>query len=344
LGLQSFGIDKEELKQRLGHVWETQGLVKQASIKPDIAHWFTKKYLRQHDWDTSEVFKDEEGASEKEEDEADKGKRTAPDNPERFGENTHRLYPDEFSEAGGVPIFHPTMEQMRAVGSMSELIKAVHGWGADRGMVKIVPPKEWLDSLGAVEQYAKHEVDHCVLKRAVKQVFVGNSGVFRATLEPLPDISILEFGQTGMNAGNWTPHIEREHLYNPPAPTKQRGRKKEEEEFGKSDGQPEPLGQTGWDEMLALSGKFNEEGIVELERGYWRNLTYGTPLAATEQAGSLFPDSFDSTLNLSKTENMLAEKGVNAPGIEKPQLLFGMWKSTSPWQLEPMDLYSSTFE
>jgi hypothetical protein len=338
LGLQSFGIDKEELRQRLAHIFDTQGYVKQAEIKPEIAFWFTKKYLRQNNWEPNEVFKDDEGGSDGFENITEDVKKTDPDNPEKF-ENALQLYPDEFEEPGGVPTFHPTMEQWSKIGSITELVKLLENWGVERGLVKISPPQEWHQSLGSIVDYARAPIDRHVLRRSAKQIFVGNSGVFRATSETMPDVSVLEFAQIGMNSNNWTPHIDRENAPSTPQGGKSRARKKEEE-LGKSDGLPEALGQTNWDELLALAPKFTDEALFDLERSYWRNLTYGTPFHAMGQNASLFPDSFAGPFNLKKMENMLVKKGVNVPGISSPQLSFGTWKSTSPWQLEPADLLS----
>lgn len=56
------------------------------------------------------------------------------------------ILPDSYwgGEAGTVPIFKPTMEQFR---SFPDFIKKIDHYGMKAGIVKVIPPQEWLDSL-----------------------------------------------------------------------------------------------------------------------------------------------------------------------------------------------------
>nr|XP_020476527.1 lysine-specific demethylase 4A isoform X2 [Monopterus albus] len=84
----------------------------------------------------------------------------------------------------------------------------------------------------------------------------------------------------------------------------------------------------------------------ELERKFWRNLTFNPPLYGADVSGTLYdPDVTEwniSHLNtiLDTVEN---DSGVKIKGVNTPYLYFGMWKSAFAWHTEDMDLYSINY-
>lgn len=60
--------------------------------------------------------------------------------------NEEPILPDSYwgGENGTIPIFKPTMEQFR---SFPEFIKKIDHYGMKAGIVKVIPPQEWLDTL-----------------------------------------------------------------------------------------------------------------------------------------------------------------------------------------------------
>ena len=97
----------------------------------------------------------------------------------------------------GVPVFHPTMEQFK---DFYAFCQAIDKWGMQSGIVKIVPPKEWRDSLPSLKpQYPKtqaststntegHDADQPAdissvrIRNAIVQHFTpAGSGVWRQT-------------------------------------------------------------------------------------------------------------------------------------------------------------------
>ncbi|KAI8331725.1 JmjC domain, hydroxylase-domain-containing protein [Chlamydoabsidia padenii] len=80
----------------------------------------------------------------------------------------------------------------------------------------------------------------------------------------------------------------------------------------------------------------------ELERVYWRNLTFTQPMYGADMSGTLFDPSVKAW-NVNKLDNVLNQIGVTLPGVNTPYLYFGMWKSTFPWHVEDMDLYSINY-
>jgi hypothetical protein len=53
------------------------------------------------------------------------------------------LHVDYFTD-GGVPIFRPTMDQFR---DFKQFVTRIEPYGQMAGIVKIIPPQEWVDSL-----------------------------------------------------------------------------------------------------------------------------------------------------------------------------------------------------
>lgn len=84
------------------------------------------------------------------------------------------------------------------------------------------------------------------------------------------------------------------------------------------------------------------ERCHELEKAYWRTLTYNSPLYGADMPGSLFDDSVTSW-NVAHLENLLDCLGKKLPGVNTAYLYLGMWKSTFAWHLEDMDLYSINY-
>ncbi|XP_037390664.1 uncharacterized protein kdm4aa [Pygocentrus nattereri] len=84
----------------------------------------------------------------------------------------------------------------------------------------------------------------------------------------------------------------------------------------------------------------------ELERKYWKNLTFNPPLYGADVSGTLY-DADVSEWNVGRLNTILdtveRESGVKNKGVNTPCLYFGMWKSTFAWHTEDMDLYSINY-
>ncbi|OAA52874.1 jumonji family transcription factor [Cordyceps fumosorosea ARSEF 2679] len=87
---------------------------------------------------------------------------------------------------------------------------------------------------------------------------------------------------------------------------------------------------------------YTAERCEELERAYWKTLTYAPPLYGADMMGTLFDDSMD-TWNLNKLPNLLDVLGTKIPGVNTAYLYLGMWKATFAWHLEDVDLYSINY-
>ncbi|KAK5615115.1 hypothetical protein CRENBAI_005519 [Crenichthys baileyi] len=84
----------------------------------------------------------------------------------------------------------------------------------------------------------------------------------------------------------------------------------------------------------------------ELERKFWKNLTFNPPLYGADVSGTLF-DSDVSEWNMAHLNTILDtldnESGMKIKGVTSPCLHFGMWKSAFAWHTEDMNLYSINY-
>ncbi|XP_077129249.1 lysine-specific demethylase 4B-like [Ranitomeya variabilis] len=84
----------------------------------------------------------------------------------------------------------------------------------------------------------------------------------------------------------------------------------------------------------------------DLERKYWKNLTFMSPIYGADISGSLY-DSDIHLWNIAGLKTLLDmvehESGIIIEGVNTPYLYFGMWKTTFAWHTEDMDLYSINY-
>lgn len=84
----------------------------------------------------------------------------------------------------------------------------------------------------------------------------------------------------------------------------------------------------------------------ELERKYWKNISFNQPLYGADIQGSLYdPDVRVWNINRLGTilDSVEEEYGVSIPGVNTAYLYFGMWKTSFAWHTEDMDLYSINY-
>ncbi|KAK4179470.1 hypothetical protein QBC36DRAFT_287564 [Triangularia setosa] len=96
-----------------------------------------------------------------------------------------------------------------------------------------------------------------------------------------------------------------------------------------------------WDYRMDVS-EFTPERCEELERIYWKTLTYASPLYGADLLGTLFSEDV-KLWNLNKLPNLLDVLGTKVPGVNTAYLYLGMWKATFAWHLEDVDLYSINY-
>uniref|UniRef100_A0A6F9DFV9 [histone H3]-trimethyl-L-lysine(9) demethylase n=1 Tax=Phallusia mammillata TaxID=59560 RepID=A0A6F9DFV9_9ASCI len=88
------------------------------------------------------------------------------------------------------------------------------------------------------------------------------------------------------------------------------------------------------------------ESYEELERMYWKNITFNPPIYGADISGSLYDKDVD-VWNVARLNTLLdvieMDSGVKIEGVNTAYLYFGMWKTTFAWHTEDMDLYSINY-
>ncbi|XP_049825245.1 lysine-specific demethylase 4A isoform X2 [Aethina tumida] len=84
----------------------------------------------------------------------------------------------------------------------------------------------------------------------------------------------------------------------------------------------------------------------DLERKYWKNITYVAPIYGADVSGSI-TDPDVNEWNINKLGTILdyvnEDYGISIEGVNTAYLYFGMWKTTFAWHTEDMDLYSINY-
>ncbi|XP_023619645.1 lysine-specific demethylase 4C isoform X2 [Myotis lucifugus] len=101
--------------------------------------------------------------------------------------------------------------------------------------------------------------------------------------------------------------------------------------------------------QLANSGKYCTPRYLDyedLERKYWKNLTFVAPIYGADINGSIYDEGV-AEWNIARLNTILdvveEECGISIEGVNTPYLYFGMWKTTFAWHTEDMDLYSINY-
>ncbi|KAM6918291.1 lysine-specific demethylase 4A-like [Xenentodon cancila] len=100
---------------------------------------------------------------------------------------------------------------------------------------------------------------------------------------------------------------------------------------------------------IANSDKFcspHYDDFEDLERKYWKNVTFNPPIYGADVNGSLY-DTDVKEWNICHLGTILdtveRDSGITIEGVNTPYLYFGMWKTTFAWHTEDMDLYSINY-
>lgn len=84
----------------------------------------------------------------------------------------------------------------------------------------------------------------------------------------------------------------------------------------------------------------------DLERKYWKNVTFVPPIYGADVPGSITDDDVDEW-NIQRLGSILdlinQDYDVQIQGVNTAYLYFGMWKTTFAWHTEDMDLHSINY-
>jgi hypothetical protein len=92
-----------------------------------------------------------------------------------------------------------------------------------------------------------------------------------------------------------------------------------------------------FDYRINNASEYTVERCKELERIYWKTVTFNSPMYGADLPGSLFDDRTE-TWNVAKLDNLLCRIGKTIPGVNSAYLYLGMWKATFSWHVEVLTL------
>lgn len=247
-----------------------------------------------------------------------------------YNSNNHLdISPDHYS--GGVPVFKPDLEEFR---DFYKFNKAINKYGMQSGIVKVIPPKEWKQEL--LKCYTSDNFDQVKIRNPIIQHINGCSpGVFsQQNVERLRTYSIYQWKE-----------LSNKPNHQPPAPKGQA--RKNASSRSKAPKSGNDISATLKDEAEVHAynidtTEFTPERCEQLEKTYWKSLTYSEPMYGADTAGSLFSDSM-SIWNVAHLPNILDLMDTKLPGVNDAYLYAGLWKATFAWHLEDQDLYSINY-
>lgn len=192
------------------------------------------------------------------------------------------------TEEDGVPVFRPTIADMRA--PFEAYIEKAEPLLAQAGIGKLVPPRQWVPRKSGYD-----DLPDVTIEKAIKQHATGAKGLYRTLLVTQKPMSLRA--------------------------------------------QFAPM-------ACSPSHRCKDESREDIERRFWKNLTFSPPIYGADIAGSLMDEECEEW-NIRRLDTLLtralAAKGVSIPGVISPYLYFGMWRSFFAWHTEDMDLYSMNY-
>ncbi|PKY30609.1 JmjC-domain-containing protein [Rhizophagus irregularis] len=246
------------------------------------------------------------------------------------------ISPDHYYEGkDGIPVFKPTYEQFK---DFKAFIMAVRPYGMNSGIVKVIPPKEWTDTL---PKDLSVQLEKIVIDNPIKQEFTKVDGKCRVkNMDTNSKFSVKKWALLCSQPDHATPIYESQFF--PTKPIKKTGKKR------KISSELEEGSQSSLKSKLPYANKFTRTDNIHnitsrphLEHKYWKNLAYFPPYYGADLDGSLFTDA-TTTWNINKIDNLLNLMDP-IPGVNKAYLYFGMWKASFAWHVEDKDLYSINY-
>ncbi|KAF9260334.1 JmjC-domain-containing protein [Marasmius fiardii PR-910] len=96
---------------------------------------------------------------------------------------------DDRLAARGIPVFKPTMDEFR---DFEAYMKRVEPWGMNSGIIKVIPPQEWKNSLPPLRE----QLSSVEIRTPIEQHMLGQAGLFRQqNFEKRKTMSVREWAE-----------------------------------------------------------------------------------------------------------------------------------------------------
>ncbi|ORX66446.1 JmjC-domain-containing protein [Linderina pennispora] len=268
-----------------------------------------------------------------------------------------------------VPVFCPTMEQFE---DFEGLVAAIEPLAQRGGVCKIIPPRAWREQLES-KRWREVSEDGFPTMRPLQQYFNGNSGTFHQyNVDFHRKLRLAQFFQKSQEQDYRTPVVKVERktqtiVYGSESvgiAVDYENGEVQLTEAAAAALRAEIRSESGRAKYRAARSQamegsghgFTKDGRAlfvsareymeneELERVYWKNLTFNRPLYGADVLGTLFPEPAQFPhWNVRALPGLLRRMRQRVPGVNDPYLYLGMWKATFAWHVEDMDLYSINY-
>lgn len=226
--------------------------------------------------------------------------------------------------SGGIPVFTPTFDEFK---DFYKFNKAINKYGMESGIVKVIPPKEWLRSTKSI--YNTENLANIKIKNPIIQhINQNDNGVFsQQNVERARTYSIFQWKE-----------LSEKSNHQPPAP---RGEGRKPERENKRSMRTHKRSNSNPSYNIDTT-EFSQERCEALEKIYWKSLTYAEPMYGADALGTLFNEK-NKIWNVAHLPNLLDLMDVRLPGVNDAYLYAGLWKATFAWHLEDQDLHSINY-
>ncbi|GAV52504.1 hypothetical protein ZYGR_0AG04950 [Zygosaccharomyces rouxii] len=230
----------------------------------------------------------------------------------------------------GIPVFRPNFEQFA---DFYGYVKSINKYGMQSGIVKIIPPKEWLDMLD--DPPNAEMLQRIKIKSPIQQHIAGSHGTFMVqNVEKNKVYNIIQWKDLSRDYS-----LPDNNKYSSGRQlSSSKVKLRNHDSFELSDFERFREEYNG-DELEQFD---DEERLNSLENYYWKTLNFTTPMYGADTLGSVFPEDLD-VWNVSKLPNLLDHMDEKVPGVNNSYLYAGLWKASYPWHLEDQDLYSINY-
>nr|GAT52723.1 specific transcriptional repressor [Mycena chlorophos] len=145
--------------------------------------------------------------------------------PSPTSQGTAYLSPDDDPMASrGIPVFRPTMAEFV---DFEQYMTRIECWGRRSGIVKVIPPKEWSDSVEDI----KPQLAAVKIKSPIEQCMRGRGGLFRVeNMEKRKVMSVREWAELCAKDEFKAPGVSQVGVHNKsstPAPTRRKRKDKD---------------------------------------------------------------------------------------------------------------------
>lgn len=254
------------------------------------------------------------------------------------------IEPDHYS--GGIPVFKPRYEEFK---DFYKFNKAINKYGMQSGVVKVIPPKEWLNSVS--HSYTQKNLESIKIKNPIIQQINGSgNGIFnQQNVERSRTYNIFQWQELSQKPNHQPPAPRGKTRHNSKDPSSSKSNIRHTRSHSNGNGNHSIKRNSPYKGHRRDSSDYNidvkefdEERCEQLERIYWKSLTYAEPMYGADSMGSLFSDKIKHW-NVAHLPNLLDLMDVKLPGVNDAYLYAGLWKATFAWHLEDQDLYSINY-